>query len=282
MKYFVFTALMCILLNACTESTVIKTEVAQSEVTESSACRTTTTSNYSAALTNYAAGNFDAALIGESHGNLQSIEFARELLLSHLDKNEAVTFLLEGGSETGFVQFFNGSQKLSKVLTGLPDSFFWGRSNDGRQSCGLLAMLTRIAQHPNVEKFELVLIAPSKGDSGLKGHVMAQKLIAYQKENVDRPMVVITGRNYQRFISRYDLGEVSSMCRWIKERSEINPFCIGTVGLLLPEKELPCGENESFDLIAPRELKDDFFEDFDAILSSPSRCSDYTGLAFPR
>ncbi len=254
---------------------------------DANACQVKTTSDYSLALESVVSNKFEIILVGEAHGNLQSIEFVREFLLHYLNRNEDILFLYEAPQEDGFGfdKYFNQALPLATVLTSLSESVFWGKNTDGRQSCGLLTLLVDIANHPNVEKLDFLLLSPTheeRSKGGLKGHIMAEKLHAHRLNRPDIPTIAITGRNYQRVSSHYSLDEQSTMCGKVKQKIKRRTICIATVGLSLPREEVPCGSNEAFDLLLPTNFESGFYKDFDAVLSSKMRCSDYTGLAFTR
>ena len=227
--------------------------------------------------------------IGESHGNRNSFEFAEQLINHAILKGKHFVFLLEAPSDSQFIfdEVLSGKKTISAALNELPDSIFWNKNYDGRQSCAALRFLIKLNSLEPEGQISFHALKPTKVDysSGrLKGHVMAYQALEAIKqhlpEKVEKTIVVITGRRFQRYDPSISISQQSSSCGILKESNIGKVTCIATVGKSLPKNENPCSEHETFRLVKSSELNDDFFMPFDLVLTSESRCSDYSPRVF--
>lgn len=226
--------------------------------------------------------------IGESHGNRNSIEFISQLMKKVVNDEGYFVFLLEAPSESQFLfdDVFENKISVDQALENLPSSIFWSQVSDGRQSCAILRLLIEINASDYREKiqFSTLMIEASDFSAGrLKGHVMGDKAleaIDNLPKDISPTIVLLTGRNYQRFDPRKDLDRQSSTCGTLKSSGSKKITCIATIGKGLPWEETPCKVGEAFDLMTVEALGDDFFTPFDMVLTSNSRCADYTPKLF--
>jgi len=244
--------------------------------------------NYSDALQTISALGETIVLVGEAHGNRNSIEFVENYVLESLNTKKSVLLAIEVPEESGFQfdQAWQGEINIQTVWENLAQSSFWGKYRDGRQSCGLALMLTDLIGANVTDRVELLTISLTVEDAEqgkLKGHAMAEQLAkAYAKyeEPNEVAVIALTGRKYQRLSSRIKIADQSTMCGKLKQIENAEVFCVGTVGDSLPKLETPCVKNEAFDIISPKELVDStFYADFDGVLTSASYCADFTPLA---
>ncbi len=226
--------------------------------------------------------------IGESHGNRNSIDFVSQLMERVVVEGDHFVFLLETPSESEFLfdEVFNNTMSIDAALEKLPESKFWNEYTDGRQSCAILRLLIEINSSNYREQILFSTLTPETTDfaaSRLKGHVMGYKaveIISKISQEVSTTIVLLTGRNYQRFDPSKDLESQSSTCGTLKSSNVKKVTCIATVGKGLPRNETPCKTGEKFDLVDAGKLDDSFFIPFDMVLTSRSRCSDFTPLPF--
>ena len=243
--------------------------------------------NYTTAIQKLRSKNFNIILVGEVHGNKNSLEFVQSLIEDQLNKGESTSLLLEVPQNEGFSfdAFFENKLTLEDVVSQIPKGGFWANNSDGRQSCGMFNLMVNLSRHPQREFLTLQLIAPTRDDyfsTKLKGHIMAKKLEQYTLKKPNEFVISLTGRNYQRYDPHYPLEQQSSMCGKAKSIIDRNIICIASVGLSLPNQETPCKVGERFDLVEPSALESPHYEVFDLILSSTSGCVDFTDLAIPR
>lgn len=245
--------------------------------------------NYQAALDRVDSFDNAIVLVGESHGNRNSVEFIHEYILRRLADNKNILLSLEASLDGNFIfdQVWNNEITLEEGWSRLLQSWYWNENTDGRQSCAIALLMNDLIESGNSEKIEFLLTgitSEARKNSSLKGHAMASQLHQrMKKKNIDDDWAIIglTGRNYQRVRSGYSVEEQSTMCGRLRQIVDREVLCIGTFGSKTPERELPCPEGEAFDILPQKSIMDawGFYEGLDGVLVSPTRCADFTPRA---
>jgi len=233
-----------------------------------SICQRLKRRNYQAALDRVDSFDNAIVLVGEVHGNRNSVEFIHEYILRRLAENKNILLSLEASLDGSFV--------FDQV---------WNNEITLEGGCALL--MNDLIESGASEKIEFLLtdITPEASkNSSLKGHVMASQLHQRMKKKGiedDWAIIGLTGRNYQRVRSGYSVEEQSTMCGRLRQIVDQEVLCIGTFGSKTPERELPCPEGEAFDILSQKSFEDPwgFYEGFDGVLISPTRCADFTPRA---
>lgn len=254
-----------------------------------SICQRLKRRNYQAALDRVDSFDNAIVLVGEVHGNRNSVEFIHEYILRRLAENKNILLSLEASLDGSFVfdQVWNNEITLEGGWSHLLQSWYWNENTDGRQSCAIALLMNDLIESGASEKIEFLLtdITPEASkNSSLKGHVMASQLHQRMKKKGiedDWAIIGLTGRNYQRVRSGYSVEEQSTMCGRLRQIVDQEVLCIGTFGSKTPERELPCPEGEAFDILSQKSFEDPwgFYEGFDGVLISPTRCADFTPRA---
>ncbi|MEP1230716.1 MAG: hypothetical protein ABJG88_08580 [Litorimonas sp.] len=231
-------------VNGSTQDVKISESHTSSEHSKFQTCERHQRRDYTNALKTAASHGNPIVLIGEAHGNRNSIEFAHEYILTNIASGKSVIFAVEAPLNSGFQfdQVWNGEISIELAWKNMQESVFWGWS-DGRQSCGLALMLTDLVEANLIENVKLFQISHTRSNSEqniFKGHGMANQLNEFRKQlpkSTQFSTIALTGRRYQRLDPRFSVAEQSTMCGKMKQLTETKVLCIGTVGNNLPKLE---------------------------------------------